>query len=164
MPIGTKIAIAGVLVVAFAAAAPAAVVIGSFQDLHNERKVRMLDAQFSQAVAASVIYERCGDTFPISPAQLAYVKQLFLTVGEQYTQSYYDTYLEKTGAPPPQKITDYYVRYIADEQASTLRDTNSYIDARSCRTRTLEQTYKAIETRRLYDESTHKKPTDPWSQ
>ena len=151
-------------VAAAGVSAQAAVAVRSIEDLRTDKNLLALEQQFITFTNAAVLYDKCAAAYGITPDQQFYVTQTYATLGQQYTQSYYDVYVAKVGAPPEQKVVDYYTKFIADEQQSNATNMRAFIEKQGCGKSLLRNLYKSIETTRRTEEARKAKPADPWSQ
>ncbi len=147
-------------------AAHAAVAVRSIEDLRADPTVAALEEKFILLVTGVVIYNQCTAEYQVTPEQQTYHTEKLAHVAKEYADSYYNAYLAKVGAPPPQKIVNYYAQYIATEQQSVLARATALKDIK-CRHRKLERPYRDIEKMRAADAATEPKnknrKRDAWS-
>lgn len=150
-----------------ACAASAAVVVRSIDDLRADPTVAEAEKKFSTLATASVIYSLCTREFAITPEQQAYHTDALNRSAKEYSDAFYNAYLTKVLAPPPQKIVDYYTQFISTLQQNTLAQAEYFRSTSGCKGGKIEQAYLRAE-KMHYDEveaakKAKGKKYDPWS-
>jgi hypothetical protein len=150
-----------------ASTAEARVAVRSIDDLRNDKTVAALETQFLSLASGLAIYRGCAKEYGVTQEQLDYHTNLLTQVGMEYTRAYTTAYLNKTGAPPPQKVADYYTQYITAQQQQAYNNTVHTIKTKNCQRSGIRKPFTLLEQNRLKalaEQKNKGKKYDPWSQ
>lgn len=113
--------------------AHAAVMVRKVSELDDDEKVQMAAKRYRVFASAYVIYEQCGNEYPVVATDRDYVKEQFAAAELAYREAYHNAYVKRVGFPPDVPTEQDYVARIRRTQQLAVNNTAATIQQQGCR-------------------------------